>query len=349
MSIIYNDLQNDFTLIPNIILQDTRISGLAFKIYSYIAFRLGRNKEWEFYNREIISHFKEGRDSFMKAKNELLQLGYLEVVRQNKSKNGKFLGNDYIIRKNPINPLTENPSSETPYTENQFTNNKEWNKKNSIKKDCNAMQEQCNFSNLGIQSTPNNSQDVTFEDFKAEWNCISSTEPLRGFEAAHRIFQGNWQKLSGAKRNKYKDWSEYLKQWIAGEFKNTIQPTNLISDSSPPAEPLSDCLIEFDVKIHQEKINESARRLEAKPDVILKMQDDFQKELQKYWGDEIYEKTLKHLIFWEWSEKIVTLRALSEYSHRYATHHLSVKIERILYTVWQKYFQAGFLSIQFIV
>jgi hypothetical protein len=62
---------------------DTNISGLAYKIYAYICFRIGINKEWEFYNNEIIDHFKEGIHAFRKARDELLDNGYLEIVKQN--------------------------------------------------------------------------------------------------------------------------------------------------------------------------------------------------------------------------------------------------------------------------
>ncbi len=122
MSKIYNKLQNDFTQIPNHILQDTRISALAFKIYCYICFRIGINAEWEFFNDEIQRHFKEGRDAFMKAKKQLMQYGYLQKVAQNhKGKNG-FSGCDYIIYKEP-NQTTENQTTENQASDNTSTNN----------------------------------------------------------------------------------------------------------------------------------------------------------------------------------------------------------------------------------
>jgi hypothetical protein len=254
MSTIYNDLDNDFTLIPNIILQDTRVSGLAFKMYSYIAFRLGRDKKWEFYNREIISHFKEGRDAVMKARNELLELGYLEVIKQNKAFNGKYLGNDYIIRKNPKKPITEiqyteNQYTENPLTENQCSNNKDRKKKDPNKKDCNAVQG--NFSkneeeilenpsassrNISARSNnstsseiPNNSTsaktaqvqnpEISLADFKTEWYKITSAEPKQGFQKSYDNFLKFCSKMTAAKKAHYKDWQEYLKErWVGQEI-----------------------------------------------------------------------------------------------------------------------------------
>lgn len=101
MSKIHNKLENNFTQIPNTILLDTRVSALAFKIYSYICFRIGSSPEWEFYNKEVGGHFKEKIKSFMKAKKELEELGYLRKIRQNKNLSGKWAGCDYVIYKNP--------------------------------------------------------------------------------------------------------------------------------------------------------------------------------------------------------------------------------------------------------
>ena len=249
MSTIYNDLDNDFTLIPNVILQDIRVSGLAFKMYSYIAFRLGRDKKWEFYNREIISHFKEGRDAVMKARNELLELGYLEVIKQNKAFNGKYLGNDYIIRKNPKKPITENQYTENPLTENQCSNNKDRKNKDLNKKDCNAGQS--NFSkneeevleipsassrnistsshNSSSSEIPNNSTsaknaqvqnpEISLADFKTEWYKITSAEPKQGFQKSYDNFLKFYSKMTADKKASYKDWQGYLKErWVGQEI-----------------------------------------------------------------------------------------------------------------------------------
>ena len=140
MSRIYNKLGNDFTQIPNKILLDTRISGLSYKIYSYICFRIGINQEWEFFNDEIQSHFKEGRDAFLKAKKQLIEYGYLQKLKQNHKGQEGFSGCDYIIYKDPISQSTENQATDNQSTENQATNNinknnKELNNKDITKKD----------------------------------------------------------------------------------------------------------------------------------------------------------------------------------------------------------------------
>src|SRR5574343_277620 len=125
MSKIYNGLNNNFTLISNEILVDSRLSAMAFKIYSYICYRLGNNAEWEFYTNEIRHHFKEGKYAFKTARDELIEYGYLEIVKQNKTAEGKFAGNDYIIHNKPIckNPSQVKPISDEPLTDKPITNN----------------------------------------------------------------------------------------------------------------------------------------------------------------------------------------------------------------------------------
>lgn len=132
MSKIYNEINTDFTQIPNTILQDSNVSGLAFKIYCYICFRIGRNKEWEFFNDEILNHCKEGRDAFRKARNQLIELGYLKKVKQNTKDDGTFGGCDYIIYKEPS---TDFQSSDNPSTDFQSSINKEINNKDLKKKE----------------------------------------------------------------------------------------------------------------------------------------------------------------------------------------------------------------------
>jgi hypothetical protein len=134
MSIIYYDIECDFTQIPNHIILNPKISGTAKAIYFYIIMRLRQNKEWEFYDFDIMKHLKEGRDSFRNAKKELTEYGYLVKVRQNIGSDGKYKGCDYAIRKEPIteNPTSAKPTTAEPTSENPHTNNNE--KTNNINK-----------------------------------------------------------------------------------------------------------------------------------------------------------------------------------------------------------------------
>ena len=125
MSTIYYDIECDFTQIPNHIILNPEISGTAKAIYFYIIMRIRQNKEWEFYDYDIMSHLKEGRDAFRNAKKELIEYGYLIKIKQNIGGNGKYKGCEYAIKKEPItgNPTSVEPTTDKPTSENQSTNN----------------------------------------------------------------------------------------------------------------------------------------------------------------------------------------------------------------------------------
>jgi hypothetical protein len=216
MSIIYNKLNNDFTQIPNTILTDTRVSALAFKIYCYICYRINISEKWEFYNEEIVSHFKEKIKAFLRAKNELLEYGYLQKVKQNKGDGGRFKGCDYIIYKEPLSPIPQNGSSVSGSSvcgssEKGVTNNKDKINKDINKKDCIA--EQSNFSQ-------NETLVLTQENFETKWFDFIKEEPKAGFEAKYQTFKQNWfAKSKGKNKNDYKNWEAYFKEdWIKHEF-----------------------------------------------------------------------------------------------------------------------------------
>jgi len=126
MSTIYYDIECDFTQIPNHIILNPEISGTAKAIYFYIIMRIRQNKAWEFYDYDIMSHLKEGRDAFRNAKKELIEYGYLVKIKQNVGGDGKYKGCEYAIKKEPItgNPMSAEPTTDKPTTENQSTNNK---------------------------------------------------------------------------------------------------------------------------------------------------------------------------------------------------------------------------------
>ena len=125
MSTIYYDIECDFTQIPNHIILNPEISGTAKAIYFYIIMRIRQNKEWEFYDYDIMSHLKEGRDAFRNAKKELIEYGYLIKIKQNIGGNGKYKGCEYAIKKEPFtgNPTSVEPTTDKPTSENQSTNN----------------------------------------------------------------------------------------------------------------------------------------------------------------------------------------------------------------------------------
>lgn len=120
MSIIYNKLENDFTQISNTVVIDKNISANAFRLYSYMCYRIGANSHWDFFNHDIAKNIGLGRDAVIAAKNNLMEYGYLKKIGQSIRKDGTFGACDYEIFKSPY---TRNPSSDDPSSKNQSTNN----------------------------------------------------------------------------------------------------------------------------------------------------------------------------------------------------------------------------------
>lgn len=134
MSKIYNKLEYNFTQIPNKILTDKRLSSVAFKLYSYIAYRLSNNKKWKLYNKDIMKYFKEGRRAFDKAKKELIEFDYLKKINQLRE-NGRYGACDYEIYSEPIYHIqtTQNGASVNSNTVNNHINNNINNKQTNNK------------------------------------------------------------------------------------------------------------------------------------------------------------------------------------------------------------------------
>jgi len=147
MTVIYNRIQNNFTQVTNNVLLDARLSGKAFKLYSYMVFRIGTSPNWQFNEKEILKHFSEGRDALRNAFKELIDAGWLKR-RQMRNKNGTLGQKEYEIfsepaetdlEPSPENPSTDKPSADKPSTDkpsynNIYNTNKEKNNKETLSK-----------------------------------------------------------------------------------------------------------------------------------------------------------------------------------------------------------------------
>ena len=141
--------KNPFTAVPNIVLNDSRLTFKAKGLYSYL---FSKPDGWVFYNQAILNETAEGITSFQSGIKELVKYGWLKK-QQLIAKNGQFGGNEYELMtelstqenmstvthkksKAPSEkPVTENPASDNPVTENILSykeiNNKEINKRKS--------------------------------------------------------------------------------------------------------------------------------------------------------------------------------------------------------------------------
>lgn len=116
--------ENKFTVLPNSIFA-AKMSLQATGLLCYLLHLPG---DWKIRKTELFKNFKNGRDATIKAFNELILKGYIEEVEQ-RTKAGKFSGNDYYVSDEPyFNPVTENqetvkkqPFTEKPFTDKPFT------------------------------------------------------------------------------------------------------------------------------------------------------------------------------------------------------------------------------------
>ena len=113
--------QTNFTIIPNAILEDSRLSLKAIGLLCYI---LRLPEDWIIHKTNLHKNLKDGRDSVGKAFEELIQCNYVdqEIIRTS----GRFYGYNYTVYDTPTekNPVTEEPFTDiqetAPFTEKPF-------------------------------------------------------------------------------------------------------------------------------------------------------------------------------------------------------------------------------------
>ena len=86
----------DFTQISNICIYDERLSGTAKAILLYM---LSRPDDWQFYEDEIASHFKDGIRAVRSGIKMLIEYGYINRCKRRKG--GCFQGYEYTVYENP--------------------------------------------------------------------------------------------------------------------------------------------------------------------------------------------------------------------------------------------------------
>ena len=117
MAKMYKRLGCNFTQISNTIILDKNISARAKGVYLYL---VSRPDGWSFKVSNIVSMFKEGRDSIRVAIKELEESGYISKKPSRSDETNKFDGWDWLIYSEPDRD-TETPNPRT--TENQQDGN----------------------------------------------------------------------------------------------------------------------------------------------------------------------------------------------------------------------------------
>lgn len=120
MNIIHHfDYQHSFTMVPNQILRDSRLSWGARGLMAFI---VSQKPGYSLSRQELIAASPIGRDGLKSLIDELREFGYLEISQSRKG--GKF-GASVMTTKLPTvshsEPLTGLPLTAAPSTENPLT------------------------------------------------------------------------------------------------------------------------------------------------------------------------------------------------------------------------------------
>ena len=117
--------EGNFTYLNNTCIRDKNLSLKAKGLHTYF---MSLPPGWKLYKRELVKHSRDGMDSVNSALNELINAGYVEVTKQQRTDSGQFSGNVYGFHAKPIRNDIDNsrngfsatvkPSTDEPCTEN---------------------------------------------------------------------------------------------------------------------------------------------------------------------------------------------------------------------------------------
>ena len=96
MSILKKSFQINFTQVPNIIINDKKVSLKAKGLYLYM---VSKPDNWEFSLNGMESQLKESRTAIVRIIDELIICGYMDKIKNRI--NGKQATNDYILHLEP--------------------------------------------------------------------------------------------------------------------------------------------------------------------------------------------------------------------------------------------------------
>lgn len=110
-------LTENFTVLPNALLNDDRVTGEGLALMVYL---LSKPPSWQLSPTDIRKRFKWGREKAYKVIAALIECGY--IIKEAQRNEGKYASFVYFIYDTPqISPFPEKPYTAKPYTVNQHT------------------------------------------------------------------------------------------------------------------------------------------------------------------------------------------------------------------------------------
>ena len=108
-------LTENFTVLPNALLNDDRLSGEGLALMVYL---LSKPSSWQLSPTNIRKRFKWGKDKAYKVINGLIECGY--IVKEAQRDGGKYASFVYFVYDTPqISPFPEKPEAVKPEAVNQ--------------------------------------------------------------------------------------------------------------------------------------------------------------------------------------------------------------------------------------
>ncbi len=96
-----NKIKNNYTIIPNKLINDSSISDRARFLFCVLA---SKPDGWKFYNNALAKELGYSIETLRKYFKELIDAGWIIKYEQKKDENGRFTPNYYELNNEPISP-----------------------------------------------------------------------------------------------------------------------------------------------------------------------------------------------------------------------------------------------------
>ena len=209
MATLRKEKKNSFTVIDNDVFKN---HSLSLKAKGLLCQMLSLPDGWEYSVQGLATLTSDGQSAITSGLKELEAAGYFR--REQKYKDGKFDGYEYIISETPFCdfPKTENPITENTLTENTLTENRQ----------------QLNTNEL-ITKKSNTKGLVT----KAR-NVIPPTEEMvqsyvleNGYNVNVQSFMDYYESKGWVVgKAKMKDWQAAVRNWSRNEYSKPSKSAN---------------------------------------------------------------------------------------------------------------------------